>query len=159
MKISRRQFIWSGVLALPAVFALDAFWLEQFFVEFNEFYWGNATRDQKGIKVLQLSDLHLHKISYRHYRLAEKIKHHQPDLIVFTGDAIDRKRNLPLLKQFLELIDPAIPKAAIPGNKEYDSHVDIDALAKLYADFNGTLLINEGKRFQVRDKTITITGI
>ncbi len=55
-----------GVLGL---LLLDAFWLEQYFLEWNTF--DLAKDDKKKLKAIQLSDLYLEKIKRVHKSLAK----------------------------------------------------------------------------------------
>jgi predicted MPP superfamily phosphohydrolase len=91
--------------------------------------------------------------------MVKKINQLKPDLIVITGDAIDKAENHYLLDEFLTLIDQAIPKVAILGNWEYWARIDIANLATIYSKHNGHLLINQNKQFNIRNKTMSITGI
>jgi len=159
MPITRRRFIRTGLLGLTGVVFLDAFWVEKFFIETKEFYLGSATKESLNIKVVQISDLHLHSISYQLISLTNKINLLQPDLIVFTGDVIDKAKNVSLLKDFLKLIDKDIKKIAILGNWEYLAKVDLIELAKAYTDNNCELLINRSIQYSFHNKTISITGI
>jgi uncharacterized protein len=137
----------------------DAFWVEKFFFETNEFYAGPATKDTKNIKVVQISDLHLRSINYQLTHLVKKLNKLHPDLIAFTGDAIDEAKNIPLLNDFLQLIDKKIQKVAILGNWEYQSKVDLAALAKIYTCNNCDLLINQTMQYTFQNKTFSITGV
>jgi predicted MPP superfamily phosphohydrolase len=158
MRITRRRFIATVLGLIPAAIFLDSLWFEKFFIEINEFFLGNASEKTNNIKLLQISDLHLQEVSAKHTRLANKINSLKPDLIVFTGDSIDKENNLPVLNEFLQLLDPTILKAAILGNWEYWGKVDLVALRKVYDQNNCTLLINESKQYTFGNKTICITG-
>ena len=159
MPITRRQFIKTGLLSTTGVVLADAFWMEKFFIESNEFYLGSATKDSLNIKVVQISDLHLHSINYQLTRLTNNLNKLQPDLIVITGDAIDKAKNISLLNDFLKLIDKDIKKVAILGNWEYQGKVDFIELDKIYTDNNCNLLINQTIQYSFQNKTISITGV
>lgn len=158
MQISRRKFIRSGLLFATGL-TLDAFWAERFFIETNEYYHGSATKETSNIKVVQISDLHLQSINYQLVKLTKKLNELKPDLILITGDAIDKANNISILNDFLMLIDHKIKKVAILGNWEYWGNVDLIELNKIYADNNCTLLINETKQYTFRSRTISITGV
>ena len=128
MPITRRKFIKTGLLITTGVVLADAFWVEKFFIETNEFYLGSATKDTTNIKVVQISDLHLQSVNYQLTQLAHRLNKLQPDLILITGDAIDKAKNISLLNDFLRLIDRDIKKVAILGNWEYWGKVDLSEL-------------------------------
>ncbi|MEJ2903650.1 metallophosphoesterase [Pedobacter panaciterrae] len=159
MKLTRRKFIRAGLLATFGTILADMFWIEKFFIETNEFYIGKATKETTHIKVVQISDLHLQSVNYQLKHLANKLNKLQPQLILITGDAIDKSENTPLLNEFLKLIDKEIKKVAILGNWEYWGNIDLDELNKIYAGNNCTLLINETTQYSFKNKSISITGV
>jgi uncharacterized protein len=159
MPLSRRKFIKAGLLVTTGVVVADAFWVEKFFIEINEFFIGATTKETNNIKVVQISDLHLQSINYQLTLLTKKLNKLKPDLILITGDAIDKATNIKLLNDFLQLIDKDIRKVAILGNWEYWGKVNIPELNKMYATNNCNLLINQTIQYTVQNKTISITGI
>lgn len=158
-KISRRKFIIDAVTLLTATFVLDACWLEQYFIETNEFYLGDATSDTKNLKVIQISDLHLKAIKLQHKRLAKKINKIKPHLLVFTGDSVDRGSKTDLFDSYLDLFDQDIKKVAILGNREYKRGIDLEKLKNVYERHNTDLLVNDSKVYTFGGDTISITGI
>ncbi len=159
MLITRRKFIKAGLFITTGIIMTDAFWIETFFFETNEFYLGAATKDTTNMKVVQISDLHLQSINYPLTQLVNNLNKLQPDLIVITGDAIDKARKITVLDDFLKLIDKDIKKVAILGNWEYQGKVDLKELNKIYADNNCDLLINQTIQYSFQNKTISITGV
>jgi len=159
MTITRRKLIIIGLLLLTGAVLADALWVEKSFIETNEFYMGSATKDTKNLKVVQISDLHLQSVNYQLTQLAKELNKIQPDLILITGDAIDKAKNISVLNDFLSLIDKNIKKVAVLGNWEYWGKIDLVELAKIYADHTCTLLINQTIQYSFRNKTISITGL
>ena len=104
------------------------------------------------IRIVQLSDLHLRTVSRHEAHVAEVTIAARPDLVLFTGDAIDRADSLPLIERFLTLLPRDTPKLAILGNWEYWGQVDIPRLAKIYDARNCRLLRNESV-------TLSIDGV
>ena len=159
MPITRRRFIKTGLFGITGVVFLDSFWMERFFFETKEFYLGSATEKSSNIKVVQISDLHLHSITYQLSRLTDQLNKLRPDLILFSGDVIDNAKNISLLNDFFKLIDKDIKKIAILGNWEYLGKVNVRNLTKVYTDNNCDLLINRSNQYSFRNKTISITGV
>jgi predicted MPP superfamily phosphohydrolase len=159
MPITSSKIIGKGFIVSAAAFLADTLWLERFFFETNTFYYPPATKESRNITVLQISDLHLQSVGYRLKRLINKINGAAPDLIVITGDAIDRAGKIRELHRFLQLINKDIQKVAILGNWEYQGKVDLDELIKVYAANNCKLLINETIQFAFRNKTLSVTGV
>ncbi len=159
MSLSRRNFIRSAIGVAGAAVLTDALWIEKRFIELNEFYIGTATPETDNLKIVQLSDLHLHSINTALEELARKLNQIKPDLIAITGDAIDEAENLYLLDEYLRLIDKDIPKVAILGNWEYWGEVDLKKLKATYQKHNCTLLVNESKQYKFGSKTFSVIGI
>jgi hypothetical protein len=111
------------------------------------------------ITLAQVADLHLQRIGSLHRRIADQLARVRPDLLVFTGDSIDRAAKLPVLAEFLALLDPRVPGFAIPGNWEYWGDVDMEALARLYARHNVRLLVNETAVHLHRGRRLSVTGL
>ena len=121
-------------------------------------YWSrNVGLSGKTIKLAQLSDLHISEIGTTERKTLEHIKRLQPQIILLSGDVIDRHDSLPALKSFLTQLPPAI-KFAILGNWEHWSGVDLDALAALYAENNVTLLINQCVSLSQQGIRLSIAG-
>jgi len=112
----------------------------------------------KPIKLAQLSDLHISKIGATERKTLEHIKGLQPQIILLSGDVIDRHDSLPALKSFLAQLPPAI-KFAILGNWEHWSGVDLDALAALYAENDVTLLVNQCISLSRQGIRLSIAGL
>jgi uncharacterized protein len=121
---------------------------------------GTATNPPiKPIKLLQISDLHLRPIDDVTRRLATTINQQQADILLFTGDIIDRAHKIPILAEFLALLDPKLSKYAILGNWENFSKVDIPKLKATYQAYGCQLLINESVVHQQGDRQLLITGL
>lgn len=71
-----------------------------------------------GFRILQISDLHNHQFGSNQERLLKSIKAISPDLIVVTGDLIDRRRyNLEPIQELLANF-PDLPTYSVSGNHE-----------------------------------------
>jgi uncharacterized protein len=159
MPVTRRNFLRAGLIIAPGIVLANSFWIERLFIETNEFYIGSATKETTKLKVVQLSDLHIHSINYQLTQLTKTLNKLHPDLILITGDAIDDAQNISLLHDFLKLIDKDLKKVAILGNREYWGQVDLFELRNIYKGNNCSLLINQSIQFELNSKTISITGV
>jgi uncharacterized protein len=156
---SRRKIIKMAIALVASLFLIDSLWVELFFIETNEFFLGKPNQQAKSLKIIQISDLHLRSISWQLRNLCHTINTIQPDLIVFTGDSIDRKKYLPCLDNFLALLDIKIQKAAIVGNWEYWSEVKFENLEIVYKKYNCDLIINHSLPYFIKGRSILVTGI
>jgi predicted MPP superfamily phosphohydrolase len=157
MKFNRRQFILKLILGSISFVVLDSFWLETYFIEWTEHDVSESETNK--IKAIHLTDLHLHNIKSVHRSLADRINEERPHVIFFTGDSIERNKYLPVLQDFLSLINVDIPKIAILGNKESSGRVDLQKLKDIHAKYNGILLINEAYLFKTENREINIIGL
>lgn len=160
MAINRRKFmktLFLSIVGLVGFIYLDSFWIEKYIIDWNEFDVSNNSSNK--IKIIQLSDLHLHEIKYFHKTIAEKINSENPDIIAFTGDTITRTSKFPVLKKLLDLIDPEILKIVILGNKEHDGRILVSELNDVFKDYNGLVLVNENYIFDKLDRKINIIGV
>lgn len=113
----------------------------------------------EGPTIVQLSDLHLHRIGPVHEEIAGHISELQPDLIVFTGDTVHHRSALPALEQFLALLDTQVPKLAVMGNWEYAAGIGAHDLERLFERATGTVLVNRSVRVGTPAGLVRVTGL
>lgn len=154
---SRRKFIKSILLALAGLVVLDSLWFEKYVIDWK--YFDISKSENNKIKIIQISDLHFDQLRYFHKSIAKKINSIKPDLIVITGDSIDKTDKIESLNKFLELIDKSIQKFAITGNWEYWGNVNLTELKSVYSQNNCELLINENRTISIRNRELSIIGI
>ncbi|HST62928.1 MAG TPA: metallophosphoesterase, partial [Longimicrobium sp.] len=104
-------------------------------------------------------DLHLKSVDAMHRRMAARVNALRPDLVLFTGDSVDRADRLGTFAELLALFDPRTPKYAILGNWEHWSGVDTGELADVYRRANGRLLVNESAVHDVGGRALRVTGL
>lgn len=154
LRIHWRPLFWSTLLLLIAY----ALWIEPNWIKINQYTLNPHTEEQR-VRVVQLSDLHLRKIGRREASIIQSLTLLKPDLIILSGDVIDRPDTLPILDDFLTALGP-VPKVAVLGNWEYWATVDLQALRKLYEEkHHTTLLINERVTFDLHSTSLEITGL
>lgn len=118
-----------------------------------------VSTDRQKLRVALLSDLHLQGMGRREASIAEHLEKIEPDLIVLSGDVIDKSDAIPVLDRFLKTLGPA-HKMAFLGNWEYWADVDLAALRRLYEMQHGVrLLINDAVTYQVRERTVHVVGL
>lgn len=112
-----------------------------------------------GYKILHLSDLHNKSFGKNQKNLVEEIRKIKPDLIVFTGDIIDRRRydEKPSLLLMNEIIKIA-PVYYVTGNHEIWSG-KFDSLEKKLKDTGVNILRNEQKAIRKGESEIHLIGI
>jgi len=118
-----------------------------------------VSSNQAGFRVVQLSDLHLQSIDDHAQQVVRQVHALRPDLVVLSGDMVDRADTLPVLAAFLKALGP-VRMIAVPGNWEHWSDVDFDALGTIIqSQPGGRLLVNERWSFKHGDRRIEVVGL
>ncbi len=157
---NKKRYIIIAIATLIAAILFYAFSVEpNLFVVAEHRLNSEVATDRNSLKIVQISDLHLKNFNDRAQKIADKINQLQSNIIVFTGDSIDKAEQLGGFEQFLSQLDRKTTKYAILGNWEYWAEVDLTALKKLYATYNCRLLVNETTLHKQGDRQLLITGI
>jgi len=160
MRMNRRRFLALGAGSAAAALAGYVRLVEPRRVQFTRHAVNARTSpEQRAVRFIQLTDLHLHGVGRMHRRIAAEVNRLAPDFIVLTGDSLDRADGLPDLAEFLALLDRRMPKYAILGNWEHWGGVDLDALADVYRTASCRLLINDFAVHQAGGRSIRLTGM
>lgn len=161
-RISRRDWLIAatGAAAGAALAGLgaDAFVIEPHALRITRHELGSPAAGRP-VRIVQLTDLHLQRVGAYQQHVAEAVTALAPDLLVITGDSIDKRHHLPLLDGFLALLDTTAPRLAILGNWEYSARVDLRALAATYARHDCQLLVNESVRLTLGGSELLVTGM
>ncbi|THE10372.1 metallophosphoesterase [Bacillus timonensis] len=107
------------------------------------------------INVLHLSDLHLENLSITPEELYNKVKDEKVDIIAITGDFLDRKRSIPKLVPYLDVLNKLAPSHgiyAVFGNHDYLLRKKNFEKLKLLLEEHGV------KTFQNENETLVIHG-
>lgn len=134
-----------------------AFVLEPSWVEVTH-HRGITRQQTPRVRIAQLSDLHLHDFGRREQRVIDTLSRWQPDLLLLTGDVIDRTDTLAALSAFLKATGD-IPKLAILGNWEHWAKIDIAALRDIYQQHGTRLLINQNTRLTLQGRVVDVIGL
>ncbi len=151
--MKKKLLVW----LLPLMLAAYGMWVEPNWFEVTHHVVGK-TDSRRPINLVQLSDMPLTDINRSFQTVIDKISQLTPDIIVLSGDVVDKPESLPVLETLLTRLGN-IPKVAIPGNWEYWSKIDLKALAALYARHNVTLLINDCMTVTLQGRQLNIVGL
>ncbi len=119
----------------------------------------NLPKELDGLRILQISDLHLSSQVSQNFldKLSKKIKKLAPDILVFTGDFIcygklnDEKRLLQTLNQF----EAPYGSFAIFGNHDYDKPVSVSPEGNYDIIDSSGSIIGRGFKALLQDRVIT----
>jgi len=158
-KVSRRKAIASlGGLVLVAT-GFDATFVETRRHQVSQHRLGRPDATGPTLRMVQLSDLHLRGVGGHEEAIAESVAELRPDVILFTGDSIDRQDNMSHLGDFLGLLDRRAPMYAILGNWERWASVDLSQLRETFESADCHLLINESVVHEHSGARLLITGL
>ncbi|MFD2445535.1 metallophosphoesterase [Bacillus sp. CGMCC 1.16607] len=123
----------------------------------------SKNNDQVSLNILHLSDLHLENISISPNELYKKISNQQVDLIALTGDFLDRKRSIPKLEGYLQVLEKINPKYgmyAVFGNHDYVlKGKNFESLKRTLEENGCKTMQNEHVTVKVGEDNLNIIGI
>lgn len=152
MKINRRKFILTALLATPCAIAADARWLEPQWVKIRRL---RLSQGQPSHRFVHFSDLH-HKGDRAHTEsVVAMINSLSPDFVCFTGDIMEEGKFLPEALEVLAGVK--VPMYGVPGNHDYWSRVPFDGIIKCFAATGGAWLLNEERT--IAEGKINLIGV
>ncbi len=125
-----------------------------------DYYNIKIPKEFDGYKIVQISDLHCEMFGKEQEKLIQMIEEENPDLLVITGDMIDKDRwNEESITTLLDGISGLAPIYAVTGNNEYDAQDLYDRLKKIYEEYGVELLRDEKVQIQREGASIYIYGM
>jgi hypothetical protein len=126
-----------------------------------------------GLKIIQISDLHIGGFNYRFHILEKAIKHInnlKPDVIFFTGDLVNNYAwELTGWEKVFKKLVAKKGKYAIFGNHDYGDYSTWDtmeakqenfnAIKQFYKNIDFKLLLNESHIINIDNEKIAIIGV
>ncbi|HEY6329080.1 MAG TPA: metallophosphoesterase [Blastocatellia bacterium] len=103
----------AGVLCFTYGYLIEPYWPEIAHVQIAS---SKVPAGHRPIRIVQISDLHSDRTVRLENRLPELIASQKPDLIVFTGDAVNSPDAQPVFKSCLTNIARIAPTFAVKGN-------------------------------------------
>lgn len=84
-----------------------------------------------GLRIAQISDLHLHSYGRIYHLVVEAVHRERPDLVVITGDLVDRSGGMQTCQTFIQDLQRAsgAPIFAVPGNWDHRAFNTRQAMA------------------------------
>ncbi len=133
-KLSRRQFLGLGLVALPAAAGIDG--------RFVEPTWLRITRlelhPEPNSRFIQFSDLHYKGDDEYAANVVDEINRLDGDFVCFTGDLIEDARYASGALDFIQQIER--PVYGCPGNWDYGSRADFREYEKAFRATGGEWL-------------------
>ncbi len=113
----------------------------------------------KELRIVHLSDLHLHKFTSFFRKVAKEANSLNPDIILLTGDYVEEERNLSDVLEFLDLLKASTGIFAVQGNWEYWALIEGRNLQNKFRRSGVELLINQRADINWNGIPVSLLGI
>jgi predicted MPP superfamily phosphohydrolase len=158
--ISRRTFLLGGAAAVGGAVLSDAFFLEPRLFQVEEV---NLPVEKivpgRELRIAHLSDMHIRTFNDYFRKVAIAANALSPDLILLTGDFLERSRNVRGVLSFLEQLRAPGGVFAVQGNWEYWARVEGENLRRHFAGVGVSLLINERRDLDLQGVPTSLLGL
>jgi len=113
--------------AIGIICLLYGYFIEPYWVDVTEMTIHTAKLKNTSFRIVQISDLHCDNVPRNEERAVRIIQRLKPDIIVATGDFLNRASALPRLQATLRRLDAPLGKLAVKGNFEIGCwpHLDL----------------------------------
>ena len=133
-------------------------------LDISSFVYHNEKLPQSfhGFRILQVSDLHNARFGYHQKKLMKEIQLATPDIILITGDLIDKRRcNKKNIQPALRFVKEAVkiaPVYYVPGNHEATSEI-YPFLKEQLLSYGVEVLGNSMVEFMRNEESIALIGV
>ena len=111
-----------------------------------------------GLRLVHISDLHGHEYGEDSAELLTRIRKQEPELIVITGDLIDREKQLEMVPALAKGLCAIAPTYYVTGNHEW-ACCDVRALKSLLRECGVTVLDNKYVVLERGGDTLVLAGV
>jgi predicted MPP superfamily phosphohydrolase len=112
-----------GVLCMGYAYFVEPYWPR---VSTYQIATSKLPKGAGPIRVVHISDTHCDAKVRLEDRLPEIIAGLKPDLILFTGDAVNSSEGIGVFRRLMTRLSAIAPTYAVRGNWEYESYRDVD---------------------------------
>jgi len=127
----------------------------------------------EGLRLVQISDLHLGGFYHHRHYIADVVEHInrlEPDLLVFTGDMVHNfSEEADPFRELLSRLEAPLGKFAILGNHDYGHYYQWESEAEEFQNLERVkqqirasgfdLLLNEFRRIERNGSTLDLIGV
>lgn len=141
----------AGLLCMLYGYAVEPYWLEITHVSVQS---TKLAPESGPVRIVQISDLHCDPEPRLEISIPQSVKNQKPDLIVFTGDAINTPAGLPLFRDCLKRLAVIAPTYVVKGNWDSLYWKDLN----LFGGTGAIELNGDCKELEVRGTRLWIGG-
>jgi uncharacterized protein len=159
-KISRRRFLAAGSLGLGGLLAGNALLREPQALKVEEITLPLAKIPPgRELRLVHISDLHIRTFHGYYQKVADTVNALAPEIILITGDFLEKDRNLSDVRRFLDLLRAAKGIYAVQGNWEYWARLEGENMRRHLARAGVTLLIDQRFDLDLRKVPFSVLGL
>lgn len=130
---------------------VEPFWPEFTFIKLRS----SKLAPHCKVRIVHISDVHCDPFPRLEERLPDEIATLQPDLIAFSGDAINCAEGLPVFRKFLKRLAKIAPTFVVKGNWDAWYFKELDR----FADTGATELDGTAQKIAVGDCAVWVGGL
>lgn len=151
-----RKAVLLHVLAITGIICFCyGYFIEPYRIEVNTIPIQTNKLNNTSFRIVQISDLHCDRRPENEKTIVKMVNDLKPDIIVFTGDAINSPPFLPLFKETMTELNAPLGKFAVYGNWETNHWPNLD----YYSQTGFELLDANSVRVEKNREAITISGL
>lgn len=177
-KIKRSEFLYQiglGLAALPFTAILYGVTQGKFNYRVlrEKISFSNLPKSFKGLKIVQISDVHLGSLNKNFDQVAEAVElinEQEPDLILFTGDLVNNfAEETEGWAPVLSKMKAKIGKYSVMGNHDYgdysrwesdqDKAKNLEDIKHFHKEMGFHLLLNESETIAINNEEIALIGV
>lgn len=169
VKFRRHRLPWFLKVGLSVVLLVGFIIVDAFFVEPNWLATTNVTITDPALaaatggngkcRIVHLSDLHVRpEFRFREKQIVKKVNALQPDLILITGDILEKPGESFTAHELLRGLKARYGVYVVPGNTDYRK-LKPPAFRELLESTGVTLLVNQNKRVVLNNGAIWLAGL
>lgn len=142
--ITRRRLLAAGIAAAGAC-AADAWSIEPYrlIVSRHDVLIAGLHPSLEGLRIAQVSDVHLPGTPAVAREAADAIGAERPDVVLLTGDIVEHTTTLPALGDFASAVRGTLGTFALFGNWEHKAHISHRAAETVYGRAGVQFMVNE----------------
>lgn len=115
-----------SLVGIGVICLLYGYFVEPRWIDVTETTVRTAKLRSAGFRIVQISDLHCDRTPRNEERAIQIIQRLKPDIVVATGDFLNRASALPRLQAMLRRLDAPLGKFAVKGNFDIGWWSDLD---------------------------------
>jgi predicted MPP superfamily phosphohydrolase len=153
--LTKRAIVLHFIAIAGMLCVLYGYFIEPYRIEVNFIPIRTNKLSNTSFRIVQISDLHCDKRPANEKTIVKMVNELKPDIIVFTGDALNRPSFLPVFKETMKNLDAPFGKFAVYGNWETNHWPNLD----YYSQTGFELLDANTVRLEKNGEAITISGL